>query len=269
MPNSETPMTAARIAALYRFGDRVGRKFVRGNQTMADLVDGLTPPIPAGTCEDLTSSRAMFALSPFPAPLPAGVTISNAPGAPAGGAGDSSAAAAIAALASAITPAGSVAAAPAAASVAGSGAPAGAPGGGAWWPFGAAPGGGGWPGGGGNPSASSSTPASGDGGPGGAGGPGGPGGPGALANYRERRRRALYSMRGYSRRYPYGAIVDDLSATDVPGWACLPSAALATSGAPAAAASTAAASGAVLWAVLLGLGLYFAIAAPNGGGKAQ
>lgn len=73
-PNSETPMTQARIDAQNRRVARVGRHFEKGNADMAAIVNGLTPPAPSGKCEDLTNSRAMFNAQPMAAPLPPGVS---------------------------------------------------------------------------------------------------------------------------------------------------------------------------------------------------
>jgi hypothetical protein len=72
-PNSETPMTQARIDAQNRRVARVGSKFTDGNSVMAALVNALTPPAPVGTCDDLTTSDSMFAAQAMAAPLPAGV----------------------------------------------------------------------------------------------------------------------------------------------------------------------------------------------------
>lgn len=69
-PNSETPMTQARIDAQNRRVARVGRHFEKGNADMAAIVNGLTPPPPSGTCNDLTNSRSMFAAQTMAAPLP-------------------------------------------------------------------------------------------------------------------------------------------------------------------------------------------------------
>lgn len=72
-PNSETPMTQARIDAQNRRVARVGRHFEKGNADMAAIVNGLTPPLPVGTCDDLTNSNSMFAAQTMAAPLPPGV----------------------------------------------------------------------------------------------------------------------------------------------------------------------------------------------------
>jgi hypothetical protein len=72
-PNSETPMTQARIDAQNRRVARVGRHFEKGNADMAAIVNGLTPPPPSGTCDDLTNSNSMFAAQTMAAPLPPGV----------------------------------------------------------------------------------------------------------------------------------------------------------------------------------------------------
>ena len=86
-PNSETPMTQARIDAQNRRVARVGRHFEKGNADMAAIVNGLTPPTPSGTCDDLTNSRSMFNAQAMAAPLPPGVLPG---GASAGGAGSDS-----------------------------------------------------------------------------------------------------------------------------------------------------------------------------------
>ena len=73
LPNSETPMTQARIDAQNRRVARVGRHFEKGNSDMAAIVNGLTPPTPTGTCDDLKNSNSMFNAQPMAAPLPPGV----------------------------------------------------------------------------------------------------------------------------------------------------------------------------------------------------
>lgn len=70
--NSETPMTQARIDAQNNRVARVGKKFTDGNAVMAAIVNGLTPPAPTGTCDDLTDSSSMFAAQAMAAPLPPG-----------------------------------------------------------------------------------------------------------------------------------------------------------------------------------------------------
>jgi hypothetical protein len=85
-PNSETPMTQARIDAQNRRVARVGRHFEKGNADMAAIVNGLTPPTPSGVCQDLTNSNSMFAAQRMAAPLPPGVL----PGGGPAGSGDSS-----------------------------------------------------------------------------------------------------------------------------------------------------------------------------------
>lgn len=69
-PNSATPMTAARIAAQDARISRVGRYFTGGNQTMAEIVAALTPPVGSGLCDDFTDSSSMENMSPFPVPTP-------------------------------------------------------------------------------------------------------------------------------------------------------------------------------------------------------
>jgi hypothetical protein len=86
MPNSETPMSAERIAAQDRFVDSVGRHFTQGNAAMAQLIARLTPPAPVGTCADFTSSRSMSNITPFPFPLPRGVVGGSPVGVTGGGA---------------------------------------------------------------------------------------------------------------------------------------------------------------------------------------
>ena len=86
-PNSETPMTQARIDAQNRRVARVGRKFTDGNAMMAAIVNALTPPAPTGTCEDLTTSSSMFAAQAMAAPQPPGAI---APGLPGAGSGSGS-----------------------------------------------------------------------------------------------------------------------------------------------------------------------------------
>jgi hypothetical protein len=71
--NSETPMTQARIDAQNRRVARVGSHFEKGNADMAAIVNGMTPPTPSGTCQDLTNSNSMFAAQRMAAPLPPGV----------------------------------------------------------------------------------------------------------------------------------------------------------------------------------------------------
>ena len=71
-PNSSTPMTQTRIDAQNRRVARVGKKFTDGNAVMAAIVNGLTPPAPTGTCDDLTTSSSMFAAQAMAAPLPPG-----------------------------------------------------------------------------------------------------------------------------------------------------------------------------------------------------
>jgi hypothetical protein len=75
LPNSSTPMTQARIDAQNRRVARAGQKFTDGNEAMAAIVDALTPPAPTGTCEDLTTSRSMFAAQVMAAPRPAGAGV--------------------------------------------------------------------------------------------------------------------------------------------------------------------------------------------------
>lgn len=85
LPNSATPMTQVRIDAQNRRVARVGKRFTDGNDVMAALVNALTPPAPAGTCDDLTNSNSMLASQVMAAPLPPGAV---APGsAAAGGSG--------------------------------------------------------------------------------------------------------------------------------------------------------------------------------------
>jgi len=72
-PNSETPMTQARIDAQNRRVARVGSHFEKGNAAMAAIVNGLTPLTATGTCQDLTDSNSMFNAQPMAAPLPPGV----------------------------------------------------------------------------------------------------------------------------------------------------------------------------------------------------
>lgn len=78
-PNSETPMTQARIDAQNRRVARVGRHFEKGNADMAAIVNGLTPPTPSGVCQDLTNSNSMFAAQRMAAPLPPGVAPGGGP----------------------------------------------------------------------------------------------------------------------------------------------------------------------------------------------
>lgn len=86
MPNSETPMTAERIARQDRFVAEVGRRFTDGNRAMADVIARLTPPPASGACDDFTSSASMSNLTPFPWPVPgAGGFPGLAPGAGPGG----------------------------------------------------------------------------------------------------------------------------------------------------------------------------------------
>lgn len=66
LPNSESPMSQARIDAQNRRVYRAGSRFFRGNQIMTGMVAGLTPPAPTGSCDDLVSSYALDVLSPFP-----------------------------------------------------------------------------------------------------------------------------------------------------------------------------------------------------------
>jgi len=70
LPNSETPMSAERIARQDSFVDRVGSKFRNGNDAMAGIVAMLTPPPPSGNCDDFTNSRSMSNITPFPWPSP-------------------------------------------------------------------------------------------------------------------------------------------------------------------------------------------------------
>lgn len=66
LPNSETPMTQARIDAQAARVNRVGSQFVSGNQTMSALVAGLSPPVPIGTCADMATSLSMRNGGRFP-----------------------------------------------------------------------------------------------------------------------------------------------------------------------------------------------------------
>ena len=68
LPNSETPLSQAAIDAQNRRVARTGNKFVRGNFDLGDICNGLTPPTPTGSCDDLTSSLAMLNSGPFPIP---------------------------------------------------------------------------------------------------------------------------------------------------------------------------------------------------------
>jgi hypothetical protein len=249
MPNSETPITAAEIAALYAYGDAVGSHFVNGNATMAQIVDGLTPPVPVGQCSDFTSSRSMRAITPFPLPLPPGYVASGAPGAPDSGAVDSET------LSSAVSPAGLVAATAPAAATANTAAPPSSMGAGATSTPLALP-----------PGATSN----------------GGGIPPGYARFRPgSQRRSGYAFagppgssyargrgvgpssggKGYSNRYPYGAIVDSL-AQQIPAWQSCPNPANAAAANPVAGlvAAANANGGAVLWGVLLALGLGYAVA---------
>jgi hypothetical protein len=246
-PNSATPMTAARIAAQNRRVGRVGSRFVRGNTVMAGLVNGLTPPVPDGSCSDFTNSNALWILTPFPIPVPPGATVT--PGTVDTGAAvpGSDAAAALAEVMAAVappgssvaiaapsnggsvSPAGSVATAPPVAATVGSGAPVPTVGGGV-----------------------------------------------AATNWRGalvRPRGGVLAApgandprRGYSGRYPYGAIVDALSSSWLPGYSCPASQPDAVAANSASAAAAAAASSPWLWGALILGGLLFAYGG-NGGNK--
>lgn len=73
VPNSETPMTAARISKQDNRVARTGSRFDRGNAAMALLVDSLSPPVATGTCDDLTSSRVFLPVWPMAWPAPSGM----------------------------------------------------------------------------------------------------------------------------------------------------------------------------------------------------
>jgi hypothetical protein len=64
-PNQDTSPTPQEVARRTAHIADIDRRFVAGNQVMADLVNGLTPPIPGGTCADLTMSSALQALTPY------------------------------------------------------------------------------------------------------------------------------------------------------------------------------------------------------------
>lgn len=66
LPNSETPMTQARIDAQAKRINRAGNHFIAGNRTMSGLIAAMTPPPPVGTCDDLASSLAMVSGGRFP-----------------------------------------------------------------------------------------------------------------------------------------------------------------------------------------------------------
>lgn len=59
LPNSASPLTQAQIDAQAARINRVGAKFLRGNQAMSAVIASLTPPPPTGTCDDFTTSLSM------------------------------------------------------------------------------------------------------------------------------------------------------------------------------------------------------------------
>ena len=147
LPNSETPMSQAQIAAQAARLQRVGSKFIAGNQAMSTLVAALTPPIPTGTCADLTSSLAMrsagrfvfnpFAKGRFALPPAAPPSAGNSPLLAAAGTAAAALLLPVPASIPASTPGSTAGAAPAPNS-GGAGGPAGTPFNNTGWPIGGA-----------------------------------------------------------------------------------------------------------------------------------
>jgi hypothetical protein len=71
LDNSSTPMPASAVTNQDAWIAAIGSRFDRGNADMAGIIAKLTTPEPTGTCDDLTSSDALYgASSPFPFPVP-------------------------------------------------------------------------------------------------------------------------------------------------------------------------------------------------------